>query len=227
MSDDFLELDNDLDAIETAREGVSGEAPAANRQPKVNLNDFPEYRDYQAANDRDKARLAAQVKANEERAAKLEQQLHQINMQGLDEIGKLQYELDLTRQSWQEERNLRERERLAIQRQRDLEDIHLATGLPLADLEAVDPSVHVHEIWRVATKLASQQPQRKVAAPPASVFDEPVPNDTVDISPGRGGGTSQERMQQLYDKHRKLFNMDKLMEIEAEATRRGITLREW
>lgn len=227
MSDDFMELDNDLDAVEAARQSAPIGNREQDRQP-INLDDIPEFKDYQASENRRYEQLRQQNLRNEKRAQDIETELHQIRMQGMDATQQLQYELDWTRKQWQDERSLREQERYAIQRQRDLEDIHVATGISMQELMNVDASVPVHDIWRVATKISNEAAQQKQkAAPPPPIFDEPVPNDTVDVAPNRGGSSSTSRLQEYYDKYRKSYDFDKVMEVMAVAAQRNIPLREW
>lgn len=223
MSDNLRELGSD----QVVGNGTSqGEATPiddeANRQPaKVDLSKLPEFQAYQSNVDRRiatiEARARADVQAATDRAIRLEQQVHNVNMRGMDEQQQLAYQNQLLQDQIREINRQRELDIMAIQRQRDLEEIVASTGIPWEGLEGVN---NIHEAWRRGNQFQKQQAEAR------SLIEQNPVDDRVDVAAARPSGATS-RMQQEYDSLKKAYEFDKLVDLMAEASRKGITLNEW
>lgn len=184
------------------------------RQP--NWNEDPAFRELQSKMDQ---RLSyAERRAQEEAQQRqyLEQQIHEMRMQGMDESQKLMYQNQLLQQQLVSTQRQRDLDALAIQRQRDLDDISRKTGAPVSALE---DSPTVHDAWQRAYDW------REKNAGTAAAPSKPV-NDVVDMGGGKPTTTSS-RLQAKYDEARKAYNIREQLEAMAEADAEGVTLKEW
>lgn len=223
MSDDLeLELDNDFDAVEAARNANAEAKPTGqedgSRQPRPNLDEFPEFREWKSRADSRDWQRQQEITQVSQRAAQMEQELHNIRMQGMDEVQQYAYQNQLLQQQIANLNRARELDAFAIQRQRDLEEIAHSTGIPIEQLYGARDT---HEAWKIGYKHQSENGNRRQAS-----GDERAPNDTVDVGGGRPS-SAQARLQAEYDKAAKNYDMQRMMEVMSVAGNKGIAINEW
>lgn len=222
MSDNPIRELGNAQAVEdgTSQGEAATTGESANRQPeKIDLSKLPEFQSYQSGVDRRMGEMQQRVQFEAHQRAQLEEQLHSIRMQGMDEQQQLAYQNQLLQRQMQELQRQRDLDILAIQRQRDLEEIVSTTGIPWDKLEGVP---NIHEAWR-----RGQQHQKTVQMVGGQ---QPSPerqvDDRVDVAGSKPRSTT-ERIQQKYNDAKKAYNLDGILEAMAEASDKGFTINEW
>lgn len=167
-------------------------APADPVAPKVKLHDLPEFRQVQA-------KYEQQLAAERQKRTELE-------MRGMDDFEKLQYQNQQLQEQIQSYQAMVQEAQMMQQKQQALMDISTATGAPLEVLaEASDPD----DAWRRAVQhMRTQmtqpaQPQAPAPSPQPQgnpwAQNTPTPQQMQNWQPDLGGGqanTASTRLEQ-------------------------------
>mgnify|MGYP005608426695 FL=1 len=114
-----------LDAISPQSEAVS--TGTTQTPPKVNLFELPEFKDYQKATSRTMTQLQQQLQH-------MQAQVREREMAGLDETEQAKYRMRELEQQVQSYEAEREQQRIAWQRQQDLQKLSEKSGTPVSAL---------------------------------------------------------------------------------------------
>lgn len=220
-----MELDDVQDEVEDVTS--TGEDSSTNQNGKVrqptNWQDDPEYRRQQSKRDRElaQARNAAAQAAAE--ARQLREWVEQNSMRGLE--GE---ELALARNRQLEQKlaevmRQRDLDAFAIQRQRDLQDIVNATGIPIEEIEDAN---NVHEAWQKGFAYRDKETGTRTSKAQRQQEMDDAVDDRVDVGQGKAKNAAA-ALQAKYDKAREDYDMGRTIAIMDEASRKGVAIREW
>jgi hypothetical protein len=222
-------MSTELDTVQTETDATSqGESQPVvsseqERQP-VDLTKLDEFKKWQSEQDRKNAQRDSyyqqQLRAEQQARAQLEQQFHQVRMQGLDESGQLAYQNQLLQQQLAELARQRELDQYAYTRQRDLEDISRKTGVPFEKISGFNTA---HEAWDFAVEEMKKTP---TPAGAKAQQDAETP-DPVNIGGNKTKDTASELYREWNDAMTKDYDMGKAMRLEDKAIRAGIDPQGW
>ena len=126
-----------LDASSPQSEAVS--TGTTQTPPKVNLFELPEFKDYQKATSRTMTQLQQQLQH-------MQAQVREREMAGLDETEQAKYRMRELEQQVQAYEQEREQQRIAWQRQQDLQKLSDKSGTPMSALsvaQSYDEAVEI------------------------------------------------------------------------------------
>lgn len=239
MSDRMELEDRAEEVVESAYDAQDGQEeaeettgqPQGDRQPQaedrfadLDLDDLPKFRKWKSQMDKQMAAVRQQMTAAERRAWDAEQRNQQIQMQGMDELQRAQFQNHILNQQLQQ---MQERERqmaYAYQKDQDLREAAYTLDLDYDELaEALPEGADNHVMWKTALKLSKAkggsnptQAQVRKAQRAANQVDtgssQPAP------VPGK--------WQKMYDEAKASFDTDKMLDAMAGAGREGVELKE-
>lgn len=228
-----MELDDvrdDVDDITSEGDDGSTNQDEQGRQTTGNWQSDPKYRELQSKQDRmlaqeKKARERAEAAAYQasQRVSQMEQRLQQLEMRGLEGEELLVAQNRLLQAQLQEVARQRDLDAFAIQRQRDLDDIVRATGVPI---EEIEDAPNVHAAWQKGFEWREKETGVRSSRAQREAEIERIADDRVDMGAGKPTGKSS-AWQTKYDKARENYEFTEALEIMADAERRGVTIREW
>lgn len=144
--------DSTESAPSTAEPVVQPTAPS-----KVNLDELPEFRKFKSEMDR---RAAETERRYQQMLAQQQKELRQRQVDGLDDYGRLEFELNEERQAKAYALQQLEEIRVEQAKMRVLREVSLEMGVPV---EAIADAADVAEAWRLAAiKQRELQQQREV-----------------------------------------------------------------
>jgi hypothetical protein len=187
------------------------------RQPRVNLDDFEEFRAYKSEADRREAAIRAEAEAERQRVNQIQYELNQIRMSGMSDLEKWQFayaESEKARHTLQQQM---EQERVSAQVERDFQQIIRETGAPVQKLAQAR---NIHEAWAIGVAHLRQN-----GGTPQQTDNRHLPEDQVDTGSGRSLSAA-DSLQRRYDQAGKDFDVLAQLNVLDEATRRGITIKE-
>lgn len=230
--------DQELDrtADEEVQEGQSTSGQES-RQPDrrqgeekpLNLDDIPEFRKFRSNADKRIAQERAAREASERRIADMERALEQMRTADMDDVQKLQYELE------KERRRAMEAQQAFIDLQRysewqnDMRDIANEVGVPqdvLQDAWEEGEIKSAHDAWKVANRWVkqSQAKQSKSASSDRNRKVEDDPSDVVDLGESRTPN-EREKLQRKYEQAVESGDLFEVMAAEEAALKAGVRLK--
>lgn len=202
-------------------EAVAVATKEQERQP-VDLTKLDEFKKWQSAADSRDAYNRQMAYEAQQRAANLEQQFHQMRMQGMDKEQQLEYQNQLLQNQLAEVGRQRELDQLAFTRQRDMEEIATKTGVSFEELRQFN---NAHDAWRYAVDKAQPTKGAK-AAPKAEALDAEVP-DNVDLGSGKPVEAGSKYHNEWKRAKNETFDMRGMWEAEEKALKAGVDISKW
>lgn len=222
--------DQELERTDAAVESGAAEAAAgstgseqATRQPeppKVNLDDFEDFRKYKSSTQQRLSATERRAQEAEQRARSLEQQWHQQQMASMDELQRTQYEKDLLARQLQQEREERQRDFYAWQREQDIQSVVRKLGVNRDELlEALPAGADSFVMWDVATDLAAKRSTE-------AKRNDPVRQQAnqVDLGGGKPADTANE-YQRMYERAKTENDVSAMLDAWAAADRAGVAIK--
>jgi hypothetical protein len=223
---DLSELNDDGYEVEsgTSQNGEpesTVEAPQSKRQPKVNLDDFEDFRKFKASVQQREERAARE---RAEIARELEAQRawrRQVEMAGMDEVERAKYERDEALRMVQA---IKQEEAFRYQNwqwEQLIEEVSRETGVPKTQLEEAKDS---NDLWRIGRKYEREGGKRRRK----NDDDDDDESRNVDdrVALGSNKGTSLEaRLQSEMRAAKESGSMSAIFNVQEKAAKAGITLR--
>lgn len=217
----------ELEAVQDAVEQPSnGEAASTGnkgqgRQP-VDLTKLDEFKEWQRAADRRDAQYQRQLQEQNNKLQALESSYHQSNLRGMDETQQLAYRAQWLEGQLANERQQRELDRYAIQKDNDMDNIARKTGVSKNELAEFP---NAFEAWNYAVeKMLERDTQPKGRGRKAAAQDEAEEPDPVDIGTGNSQGVAGS-MQAKYNAAFASGNFKEIFAVEEEANKKGVSLK--
>lgn len=219
---DAMELERDYTSGEetTSPGGVPAETGDGKRQP-VDLTQFEEFRRAQSKFQKQISELEYRLALQAQETNQYRQQLTQQQLAGMDDTERLAYERDMLARQLQEVERQRQLDAFAMQRQRDFEDIHRRTGVPVEELEAAKD---VHEAWLIADEYRAKNSSRSSKTTAQESAPARVTDDRVDLGRGKPP-TPESDLQRKYDAAAADYNLRGMLEAAEEARLRGVQIK--
>lgn len=228
MFEDDKELQQEQGVDQGVETSTSPEttAPPPERQPekpKINLDDYEEFRKYKSEQDKRISALERQhrqqLAQEQQRRAAYEQQLEEKQLAGMDDYQKLQYRMGKLEQENTTLRTQRQQDEIDRARYVTLQEIVKQTGVPMElIIDAEDPT----QAW--ATGAAYLRKQTAGGQQQQQEQDKRDRN-AVDVGGGRTASAGDNDLQARYDRAMKRYDTGAALEIMHEADVRGIELK--
>lgn len=237
MSEKELEFP-EAEVVDDAPDAPEGQADAEettgqqteDRQPQdagfenLDLDKLPQFRKWKSVMDRQIGELKQQMSEAQRRAWEAEQQRHQLAMQGMDEVQRRDYMINMLQGQVQE---LQQRIQLtdwAYKKDQDIRQVAQKLGLSYDELvDALPQGADSYQMWEVAYDLA--QNKRQGGQQAQTVRKAQNPANQVDTGSGRPT-SAPHRWQKMYDEAKKNFDVSKMLDAMAGAGREGLTIED-
>jgi len=108
-------------------------------QPRINLFESPEFRQFQASQQR-------QIAEYQRQAQEYQQQLHAARMEQMDDLEKANYTADQYRGAYEQMQQQVERQQLEYQRWQTLQELSVKTGVPVEKLSVAATPKDAYEL---------------------------------------------------------------------------------
>jgi hypothetical protein len=188
--EDLLELnDQDFGTDDGTSQGESGSvASPSERQPaKVNLDDDENFRKWKSAADKRDAQAQQTIRNLQQQTDAYNARLRAIEMEGLDDVGKVAYENRLLKQAIAD-RDAEENRRYAEYVWSNLiDEVHREHGIPKEELEDAKDS---NDLWRMGRKY--ERENGKVLS------DGSRTNNKVALGGGASSSSAESSIRQEY-----------------------------
>jgi hypothetical protein len=209
--EDILELDDQELGIEDGTsqgEPDSIANPAQSRQPaKVNLDEFKEFRKFKSETQKRDYQKEQAILAERNQRQQLEMRLRAIEMEGLDDVGRIAYENKLLKQQLYEREQEDNRRYAEWQWTSLIDEVARETGIPKEDLEDAKDS---NDLWRMGRKY-----ERENGAPRTT-------NNRVALGGGGKASSTEASIRNEYRKAREDNNYSGMNAAKEKAFKAGI-----